>query len=191
MALDWDVKDLAEGRITKKEFLERQKARAIGGGIGLAALATIRFGPSVGMAILTWTSRNPDKAHKVAQEAVQASSGNPTASRGLTSAEVGLLREAKVATLTGGRVARQEVIVKGLGRTDIDVIGKAGEYIAVGGPAKTPSGVGKQLQILQKAAEQAGVKALAYFAKGTPEEVLKVARKKLGAENVHIFEDVQ
>lgn len=81
--------------------------------------------------------------------------------------------------------------VKGLGSTDIDVIGKAGEYIAVGGLAKTPSKVGRQLQILKAAADRAGVKAVAYFAKGTPEAVLKVARRRLGAENVHIFEDVK
>lgn len=81
--------------------------------------------------------------------------------------------------------------VKGLGTTDIDVIGEAGEYIAVKGPAKTASKVGRQLQILKAAADRAGVKAIAYFAKGTPEEVLKVARRKLGDENVHIFEDVK
>lgn len=83
------------------------------------------------------------------------------------------------------------MIVIGLGRTDIDVIGKAGEYIAVGGPAKTASDVGRQLQILKAAAEQAGVKCVAFFARGTPEEVLKVARRRLGEGNVHIFEDVK
>lgn len=60
-----------------------------------------------------------------------------------------------------------------------------------GGPPKTPSQVGRQLQILKEAADRAGVKAAAYFAKETPESVLKVARRRLGAENVHIFEDVQ
>ncbi len=128
----------------------------------------------------------------LANEAVQLSTGNPAPSGGgLTAVELGLAREAEVAVLTGGKVARQAVTVKGLGSTDIDVIGQAGEYIAVGGPAKTASAVGRQLQILQKAAEQAGVKAEAYFAKGTPESVLKVARRRLGAENVHIFEDVK
>ena len=48
--------------------------------------------------------------------------------------DLGALREAHVAALAGGRVARQAVTVRGLGRTDIDVIGQAGEYIAVGGP---------------------------------------------------------
>jgi hypothetical protein len=81
--------------------------------------------------------------------------------------------------------------VKGLGSTDIDVIGKAGEYIEVGGPAKTVSGVGRQLQILKAAADEKGVKAMAYFAKGTSEPVLKIARKWLGAENVKIFEDIK
>lgn len=60
-------------------------------------------------------------------------------------------KEGKVAALVGGKVARQQVIVEGLGRTDIDVIGKAGEYIAVGGPAKAASDVGRQLQILNGA----------------------------------------
>jgi hypothetical protein len=96
-----------------------------------------------------------------------------------------------VAAITGGQVVRQKITVKGLGSTDIDVISKAGDYIAVGGPAKNPSELGHHLNVLKKAAEQAGVKAVAYFAKGTPESVLKVARKRLGAENVHIFEDVK
>jgi len=48
--------------------------------------------------------------------------------------------------------------------------------------------VGTHLKVLKTAADQAGVKAVAYFEKGTPESALKVARKWLGAENVHIFE---
>ena len=122
---------------------------------------------------------------------MQASSGNPTSPARLTTAELGLAREGAVAALEGGTVARQVVKVKGLGSTDIDVIGKAGEYIAVGGPAKTASDVGRQLQILKAAADEKGVKAMAYFAKGTSEPVLKVARKWLGEGNVKMFEDVK
>jgi hypothetical protein len=59
------------------------------------------------------------------------------------------------------------------------VIGQAGEYISGGGPAKTASDVG--------AADEKGVKTMAYFAKGTSESVLKVARKWLGTENVKNF----
>ena len=45
-----------------------------------------------------------------------------------------------------------------------------------------------KLKVLKTAADDRGVKALAYFENGTPESVLKVARKQLGVENVHIFE---
>jgi hypothetical protein len=107
---------------------------------------------------------------------------------------LGLAREAEVAGLTGGRIVRQEITVANVGRSEIDVIGAAGEYIQVGGPGKMAANLGefgKHLSILRKKAEEDGVKAVAYFAEGTPEEVLKVARRQLGAENVHIFKDVK
>jgi hypothetical protein len=91
--------------------------------------------------------------------------------------------------LVGGKVARKEVVAKGLGRTDVDVIGPAGEFIGVGGPSKGSNlGVfGRQLQILKSAAREQGVKAMMYLEEGTPEAVIKLAKKWLGAENVVIF----
>lgn len=164
-----DEREFAEGKITKEEVLARAKARGTAGLTAAALVLTGVGGPRVAAAILIWAFRNPENANRIAQEAVQASSGNPTSpAGGLTTAKIGLLRESKVAALTAGKVVRQSVTVKGLGSTDIDVIGQAGEYIAVGGPAKTASDVGRQLQILQETAKQAGVKAVACFAKGTP-----------------------
>ena len=191
-ALDWDVKDLVEGRITENEFRDRQVARGMGGVVGAVIVALRYSGPAAAIAILRWASQNPQKVEQLTEEAIQASSGNPTSpSRGAAAAEAGVVREGLVAGLTGGRVSREVVTVKGLGSTDIDVIGKAGEYIAVGGPAKTADQVGRQLQILKAAADEKGVKTMAYFAKGTSEAVLKVARKWLGKDNVKIFEEVK
>jgi len=185
-----DEKKLLAGEMSPQEFQARQNARGVGALAGLAVVVTAIYGPEVGTAILTWATRNPEAANQVAQEAVQASSGNPTpSSAGLTTAELGLAREARVAEITGGQVMRRSITVANVGRSEIDVVGKAGEYIAVGGPAKAGnlSQLGKQLSILRRKAEQDGVKAVAYFAEGTPESVLKVARRRLGAENVHTF----
>lgn len=187
-----DIKRLMRHEITEEEFRSRNAARATGAAIGAAIVVAYLYGPEAAAAVLAWASRNPDKVEQLTQDAVQASSGNPTSSpsRALTAAEIGLAREGAVAGITGGRVVRQAITVRGVGSTDIDVIGKAGEYIAVGGPAKAGNlgQLGTHLKVLKTAADQAGVKALAYFEKGTPESALKVARKWLGAENVHIFE---
>ena len=61
--------------------------------------------------------------------------------------------------------------------------------IQVGGPAKAKNlaKLGQKLNILKCAASNDGVGAQAYFEKGTPETALNLARKVLGAENVHIF----
>ncbi len=38
-------------------------------------------------------------------------------------------------------------------------------------------------------AQQDGVGAQAYFAEGTPDTALNLARKILGADNVHVFDE--
>lgn len=112
--------------------------------------------------------------------------------RVLTSSEIGALRELRVAELTGGTVLGEpggmgmKIHKPNVGITDVDVLGPNGEYIAVGGPAKgrKPGRVGEKLHILRFAADQAGVAAVAYFDEGTPEELLRVARRILGDDNV-------
>jgi hypothetical protein len=56
--------------------------------------------------------------------------------RAARQAALGVAREQRVAELIGGQAARRQVVVPGVGSTDIDVIGAAGEFVAVGGPAK-------------------------------------------------------
>jgi RHS repeat-associated protein len=109
----------------------------------------------------------------------------------LDAAAVGKAREVLVAELVGGRVAGDaKVTPQGVGTTAVDVYGRAGEFIGVGGPAKAGdlAAFGKKLQILAGAAEQAGVKAQYYLAKGTPDAAIKVAQKWLGKEIVFLFE---
>jgi filamentous hemagglutinin len=79
--------------------------------------------------------------------------------------------------------------VPGVGSSDIDVLGPAGEIIAVGGPAKAKdlSRLGQQLKIQKCYADAKGVRAIAYFEEGTPDSVINLAKKHLGAENVKIF----
>ena len=110
----------------------------------------------------------------------------------LSMTNLGAARELAVATLVGGKVARQAVVTE-FGKVEIDVIGKGGEFIEVGGAAKGAnqkalSRLGVQLKRLRAAADDAGVEAHAYFETGTPEPALKVARCQLGRDKVHIFE---
>ncbi|MDQ6772984.1 MAG: WXG100 family type VII secretion target [Candidatus Dormibacteraeota bacterium] len=116
---------------------------------------------------------------------------------GRDSNAVGATREQKVADLTGGKVMGDpgklglRVTEPNVGTTDVDVLGPNGEYIAVGGPAKAINvgDFGGKLRILRYAADQAGVPAQYYFAKGTPHAVLDLAAKQLGSENVFVFEE--
>lgn len=105
------------------------------------------------------------------------------------SAAVGARREIRVAQLTGGSIPSGrpgtvglEIVRKNVGRTDVDVIGNDGSYIAVGGSAKAKdlANLGRRLGILRWGAGRAGVQAYGYFEEGTPETVLKVARKGFG-----------
>jgi RHS repeat-associated protein len=105
-------------------------------------------------------------------------------------APLGASREAFVAQLAGGRVAGDfKVTMQGVGSTAVDVFGKAGEFIGVGGPSKAlnPAKFGKQLQILADSARRAGTKAQFYFDRGTPLHTIELAQKWLGRENVFIF----
>jgi hypothetical protein len=109
----------------------------------------------------------------------------------LDAAVIGKAREVFVAEIVGGRVAGDaRVTLQGVGTTAVDVYGKAGEFIGVGGPMKADNlaDFGRKLQVLAGTAKQAGVKAQYYLAKGTPEAAIKLAQKWLGAENVFLFE---
>jgi hypothetical protein len=125
---------------------------------------------------------------------------------------VGQSRELRVAEIVGGRVARagnkdgkvyalSGEVSRVKGRqfdtlkyaskegVTVDVFGSNQELIVVGGPAKAQnlSKLGGDLRYLKNVADQHGVKALAYFEEGTPQDVIDVANKWLGKENVHIF----
>jgi hypothetical protein len=114
---------------------------------------------------------------------------------GKSAAEVGAAREYRVAQITGGQRAADlpggnyKVVEPGVGPAEVDVIGPNGELIYVGGPAKAinPGEMGQKLRVIRYAADQAGVRAQAYFVDGTPDSVLILASKWLGAENVFTF----
>jgi RHS repeat-associated protein len=115
--------------------------------------------------------------------------GPPPPARGARSGgeaqKVGDTREAKVADITGGVVSRQEIKVKGLGKTDIDVVAKNGDLVFVGGPAKAHSekslaNMERGLKIYQAEAAGRGVGVRAYFTSDTPQIVLDRAAKVLG-----------
>lgn len=51
--------------------------------------------------------------------------------------------------------------------------------------------LGQKLNTLKRVSNDTGVVAQAYFAKGTSEDVLLVARKQLGKGNVFLFDDIE
>ena len=102
---------------------------------------------------------------------------------------LGEAREQLVAELTGGVVSNEVVTVPGMGTTDIDVVAKNGDLVAVGGGAKArdKGNLGRVLRIYQAVANERGVKAKAFFAKDTPKEIIDYAGKVLGKDNVTVF----
>ena len=102
---------------------------------------------------------------------------------------LGLAREQRVADLTGGTVSREKIKTS-RGSTDVDVVGPHGELIAVGGPAKArdPGNMARSLMVMKEVADKRGVAAKAYFTSDTPADIVELARKKLGADNVHLFD---
>lgn len=110
--------------------------------------------------------------------------------------DVGAARELKVAELTDGYVPSgapgtpgRLIVRPGVGKTDVDVIGGDGSYIQVGGPAKALNAAkfGQKLSILKWQAAQDGVGAQVYLEEGTPDNLLAIARRILGPDNVHTF----
>jgi hypothetical protein len=111
---------------------------------------------------------------------------------GAAANRLGSAREKYVADQIGGRNiggTPEAQIKTGTGSTDIDVIGPNGELIQVGGPGKAIdlSSFGKNMKVLQEYANQTGKTAQFYYQEGTPESVLKIARKWLGGNNVKPF----
>jgi hypothetical protein len=86
---------LEEGKITKEEYQREidgfNRGYNQGNTIGLAVVAAgvaAYYSPRVAFAILAWASRNPDTAQRMAEEAVQMSSGNPMSAPKLGAAQV-------------------------------------------------------------------------------------------------------
>lgn len=113
--------------------------------------------------------------------------------------EIGDLREEAVADLVGGILAKDskgqdiELFEEGASASvPVDVFGPNGELILVGGPKKGENlgklgGILKNIKII---AEARGVTAQYYFSDNTPENVIKFAEKRLEAENVFTFPEV-
>jgi RHS repeat-associated protein len=173
----------------------------IGGGIGAAVYGGWAIYQNVSSGAPHWYNNVGVEATKglmvgmtlglAAPALAAADVGLGTGTVVLDAAAIGKAREVFVAELVGGRVAGDaKVTLQGVGTTAIDVYGKAGEFIGVGGPAKAIdlAQLGGKLKVLAGAAEQAGVKAMYFFEKGTPEAAVRLAQKWLGKENVVVFE---
>jgi hypothetical protein len=122
-------------------------------------------------------------AERTAEEAT------PTASRQTNAAQT--LGEARVQRVvahferevveTGRRIK-----VKDVGSSDIDVVLTGKRFCEVGGPSKgfNLSDWGKQLKTIKAYADQEGGTAYFYYDKDTPRQVIELAMKWLGKNNV-------
>ena len=121
------------------------------------------------------------------------------AAGGASGNELGDLREEAVVDLVGGTLAKDsngqdiELFEEGASASvPIDVFGPNGELILVGGPAKSTNlgKLGGILRNIKIVAEARGVQAQYYFSDNTSEAVIKFTEKRLGAENVFTFPEV-
>ena len=173
-AQDAAVRDYLAGRITQQQLADRTihtapaGVGAVGAGVMVAATAVAALpeelagAAALGLYNLATRLFNSPGGQEATKAALDTMTGTPTPESG----EIGAARELAAAELLGGRLAGTagqglKLTVKGLGSTDIDVFGAAGEYVGVGGPAKglNLADFGRKLQILKAGAEQAGVEA--------------------------------
>ncbi len=177
-----DERALAQGKITRQEFIDRQTARGIGGVAGAAIVAAAILGPRAAIAILMAAARNPDKVQQIATAAQEAAGGPP----GLTVSAGSRLTQAEIST--GGRLAEQGglrlVQSEHIGAEFVDAAGKTYDAMG-GGQAYKYFGSGKQffdsiahhvnksvdyVAIDLKGASKGQVKAIENFVRGLKEE---------------------
>ncbi len=100
-----------EGKMTKEEYEQRQKARQIGTGIGVGIVLGVGIAyiaPHVGTAVIGWILRNPATIIVLGQEAYDMAIGNPfSLPRGKLTITMATRLSAQEIS-TGGRLARQE-----------------------------------------------------------------------------------
>jgi RHS repeat-associated protein len=200
-AQDAAVRDYLAGRITKQQLADRTihtapaGVGAVGAGAMVAATAVAALpeelvgAAALGLYNLATRFFNSPGGQETTKAVLDTMTGTPTPDSG----EIGAARELAAAELLGGRLAGTagqglKLTVKGLGSTDIDVFGAAGEYVGVGGPkGLNLADFGRKLQILKTGAEQAGVEAQYVFSNGTPQKVIDFAKKRLGDSNVFVL----
>jgi len=128
---------------------------------------------------------------------VKPNGKGPVPLRGRSAQDIGRAREEYVAREVGGVVAKDKkgqdikLHVPSIAGKSIklDVLGKHGEFIYVGGPGKNEN-LAEMIESLKQYklyAEYYNTRALAYFASGTSDKVLNTAKKIFGKENVHTF----
>lgn len=93
------------------------------------------MGSAIARGLFGWALANPQAAQEVVVATVEGALGAEAPS--VNPVQLGAKRVAKVASIVGGTalesVGKQgmKVVAHGIGATDVDVLGKAGELIAV------------------------------------------------------------
>lgn len=115
--------------------------------------------------------------------------GAPVAARNANAARlVGDTRVQRVVEHFGEEVVEtgRQIKVKDVGSSDVDVVLTGKRFCEVGGPSKgfNLSNWGKQLKTLKSYADQEGGSAYFFYDKNTPLQVIELAVKWLGRNNV-------
>ena len=109
-----------------------------------------------------------------------------TSAAGRTANALGKVRENAVADATGGDVSRETIKSQKYGKTDVDVVAENGDLVLVGGPAKARNlqNLGRVIRAYLEVATERGVGVRAYYARDTPQSVIDLTSKLIGAHNV-------
>jgi RHS repeat-associated protein len=97
-----DEQALAEGKMSKEEFLDRQQKRGIGAAAGLALVISYIWGPELATSAMVWMAANPDKVEQMAVSVQELTGGPPSL---MTAAANPRLTNEEI--ITGNRLARQ------------------------------------------------------------------------------------
>jgi len=103
----WEEKEFAAGRMSEREFRDRQIARGAGAAVGLAILATVYIGWEAATAVLIFAAQHPEQVEQVTMDLTMASTGSPAPGNPGTLTLSGTTRLTVEEATTGARLATQ------------------------------------------------------------------------------------
>lgn len=111
--LDQDNRELLAGKITREEFMARQKARGTGAAIGLAIVGGVAYGPALARAGLIFALSRPETTTQIAETGAELALGVEGPSPGSLALKTGDLVEQSFKTSKGTVDLLAEAVVDG------------------------------------------------------------------------------